>query len=68
MDSRVLWLIGAVVVVVLAVALMSPREPPITATIPARPPTEKTVPTVPAPPATPAPQATPPAPTEPPKQ
>ncbi|MGE8941255.1 hypothetical protein ACO2I3_05015 [Leptospira interrogans] len=68
MDSRVLWLIGAVVAVVLAVALMSPREPTETATIPAPPPAEKTVPSVPAPPATTTPQATPPASPEPPKQ
>ena len=68
MDSRVLWLIGAVVVVVLAVALMSPRQPTETATIPTRAPVEKTAPPAPAPPATPTPHATPPAPVEPPKQ
>lgn len=61
MDSRMWWLIGGVVALVLVVAMMFPREPTETATIPAPSPPAATTP---APPADPAPQATPPAPSD----
>jgi len=68
MDSRIWWLIGAVLAVVLVVALMSPREPTETATVPTTNPPTSTAPSSPTPPVTPTPEATPPAPSGAPKQ